>query len=276
MVTQPLPSCSPSSNPQHCALIVGHPGHELKVFGWMCEHKPRVYMITDGSGRHGIPRTLSTAALITQLGCEPGEVFGAISDAQIYQAMLERDYLLFLELVDQLAESFVRHEVELVAGDAAEGFNPTHDLCRALINAAVLMAQRATGKTLGNLEFSLTEWERNAPAPTHDDRCLHWTLDDHLLAKKIAAAQDYVELKNEVQRALAHRGKEYFRVECMRNNDLEALPRWSNAPDYESWGERHVAAGEYPSVIRFKQHILPITEAILNYAVHATMEPHSL
>ena len=255
------------------ALVVGHPGHELKVFGWMTECKPRVYVVTDGSGRHGIPRTSSTSALIQSVDAQPGEVFGWAPDAEVYRAILEQNFSFFLGLIDELANSFLKHEIDCVAGDAAEGFNPTHDLCRSLINAAVLVAQRTSGREISNFEVSLTEWEQNCPQPVHDDRCLHWILDDRLLAEKLRAADQYVELKHEVQRAIAARGKEYFRLECLRRTHSAELPDFNlGKPGYEIWGEQRVAAGHYCEVIRFKQHILPIMEAMLNHTSQNALE----
>jgi len=275
-----LPSRHPPSSPlpvdsfQHCALVLGHPGHELKIFGWMSKYRPRVHVLTDGSGQQGEPRTLSTAALITRVGSEPGEVFGSIRDAEIYRAMLNRDLGLFLRLVDQLSDSLLKHEIDSVAGDAAEGFNPTHDICRALINAAVIKALSLSRRTIANFEFSLTEWEPNSVEPLHDDHCRHWILDDELLARKIAAAEQYAGLKSEVDRALAHRGREYFRLECLRSSSATGLPHFNGAkPVYERWGEQRVADGRYPTVIRFKQHILPIMKTVLNYAGQASLAP---
>ena len=268
--TLPAPSGGSS---RHCALVLGHPGHELKVLGWVSEYRPRVFMITDGSGQQGVPRTLSTAALITRLGCEPGEVFGWISDAEIYRAMLERDCGLFLNLVDQIADSFLKHKIELVAGDAAEGFNPTHDICRAMINAAVARVEQLTGRIIANLEFSLTEWEQNSPQPQHNEDCLHFVLEDELLAAKLVTAGAYVELKNEVRAAIAQRGKEYFRIECLRRARQTALPAINSSPPaYETWGGQRVQEGKYPTVIRFEKHILPILDAIRSYAASANME----
>ena len=253
---------------------MGHPGHELKVFGWMSEFKPRVYVITDGSGRHGVSRKLSTAAALIQLGCETGEVFGAVSDSEIYRAILAANYSFFLDLVDQIAGSFSAHEIDMVAGDAAEGFNPTHDLCRAVINAAVLKAQRAMGKTISNLEFTLTEWEGNVPEQEHSDRCLHFTLNDSLLKAKISAAEGYLELRNEVQQALAHRGQEYFRVECLRPAPAPTLLARTGGtkPLYETWGEQRVKGGGYRTVIRLKEHVLPIMNAVLDHGVNSNVE----
>ena len=55
-----------------------------------------------------------------------------------------RDEYRFLRMVDELAHSFVRNGTDFVAGDATEGFNPTHDICRTLLNAAVSIAQHTT------------------------------------------------------------------------------------------------------------------------------------
>lgn len=259
---------------QHCALVVGHPGHELKVFGWVSEYKPRVYVITDGSGRSGISRISSTVALVASVGACRGEIFGAVSDAEIYRAILQQDIPRFLTLVDELASSFLRHGIDCVAGDGEEGFNPTHDLCRVVVNAAILLAQRTSGRKITNLEFSMTEWEQECPQPQHDERCLHWTLDDRLLSKKIAEARQYVELKDDVNRAIAQRGEEYFRNECLRPV-LDPTPHLdtSKKPFYETWGEQQVLRGQYESVIRLEQHILPLANAIFSHAMQASESP---
>ena len=134
---------SPSANIGNPALVVAHPGHELKVFGWLHATAPRVYVLTDGSGG-GTPRLSSTAKLLNQAGAVPDEFFGPISDGEIYRAILEKRIPVFLGIVDELAASFAANAIDFVAGDATEGFNPSHDICRALVNAAVAIAERAS------------------------------------------------------------------------------------------------------------------------------------
>jgi hypothetical protein len=101
---------------------------------------------------------------------------------------------------------------------------------------------------------------------------MHWNLDDHQLAEKIAAAKQYVELKDEVERALQLRGEAYFRTECLRRTFADEPPRYDcSKPAYETWGEQRVGKGQYQTVIRFKEHILPILNAIQDYAADATL-----
>jgi hypothetical protein len=259
------------------ALVVGHPGHELKMFGWIAEHHPQVHVITDGSGRQGISRLPSTSKFLSAMDAEPGEIFGAVSDAGVYCALLETNIQFFLDLLYGLADSFIRRGVDFVAGDASEGYNPTHDICRALVNAAVELAEKATGRSIPNYEFCLTEWEQNCE-DLHDSRCLHLRLDDDMLRRKLKAAADYGELKEEVQRAIAARGEQYFQIECLRKvSAVIAEDAYTTKPYYESFGEKRVAEGEYISVIRYKEHMLPVLNALRDHGagVRPIVRPRS-
>jgi hypothetical protein len=245
----------------HAAIVVGHPGHELKVFGWVSEHRPRIYVFTDGSGQSGVSRLHATASLAAELGAQRGEIFGAAADTRIYRAILDQDLPFFLNLLDTLAASFVRHSVDFVAGDASEGFNPTHDICRELINGAVTIAEHAGKKAIPNYEFSLTEAEQSYPQ-SHDGSCMHFQLDNDLLRRKLQAARSYAELSGEVQAAIERYGEEYFALECMKKASAPVAHAHAPKPFYEMWGERRKAEGKYSSVIRYREHILPIVAAI--------------
>ncbi|PYP92476.1 MAG: hypothetical protein DMG65_03905 [Candidatus Angelobacter sp. Gp1-AA117] len=255
----------PLSSFGNAALVVAHPGHELRVFGWMSQWKPRVYVITDGSGRHGVSRVPSTSRILDRLNIPSGEIFGCINDTGIYQAIRQQDFSFFLSVTDRLASALIKHRISFVAGDATEGYNTSHDLCRVIVNAAVQIASCASAVPIANYEFCLTEWDQTGSA-VHDDRCLHFRLNDQLLSHKLEAAQQYAELKEEVSAGIAHRGAEYFRLECLRKVNWDRERILSEKPFYETWGERRVSSGAYPSVIRYREHILPLTAAIMDHA----------
>jgi hypothetical protein len=258
------------------AVVMGHPGHELKVFGWIATHHPRVYVLTDGSGQNGVSRLSATENLLAQLGAERGEIFGAATDVEIYEAILEQRVSFFLNILDVLAESFINQSIDFVAGDLSEGFNPTHDLCRELIDAAVALALRARNVSIPNYGFSLTEGE-SSYAPSHDSDCMHLRLDDDLLRRKLQAARSYAELSGEVQSAIQHYGEEYFGVECLKKNNLAVPPQWaeSGKPHYELCGEQRKAEGKYASVIRYREHIVPIMTAIREHAGMPDLKPRN-
>lgn len=245
--------------------MVAHPGHELKVYGWLAENAPRVYILTDGSGGRA-SRVASSEKVLGATRSVPGEIFGQFSDAEIYRTVLERRIATVLGLVDGLAGYFVQHRIDFVAADATEGFNPSHDLCRALVNAAVTMAERSAGKTIASYEFCLTEWEQHC-SEVHDQLCLHLRLDDGLLRQKMSAAADYRELKAEIQQAVGLKGEEYFRIECLRKVTEPFPPLELPArPYYETFGEQRVTEGKYASVIRYREHMLPVLTAIREHA----------
>jgi hypothetical protein len=138
-----------------------------------------------------------------------------------------------------------------------------------VVNAAVLQAGRLTGRDLANYEFCLAECEQNLPV-THDHRCLHFRLGDDLLRRKLQAAHDYLELQEEVRRGIAQRGREYFQVECLRKMAKpDAISSLGEKPFYEICGEQRVAGGAYESVIRYREHVLPIMQALREHALAA-------
>jgi hypothetical protein len=247
------------------ALFVAHPGHELRVFGWMSEARPLVQILTDGSGAANASRMPSAARLVQDLGASAGDIFPAASDAELYRALLAGETGFFLGVAEQLALSLCRHKIGVIAGDAAEGFNPAHDVCRAIIDAAVALAEGRSGREILNYQFSLTEWLDHGAV--HDGRCVHRGLDDAAFAAKCAAARAYAGIESEVDQALHAFGENYFRRECLRPaEDSFLVPSRMPKPYYERVGEERVASGAYRSVIRYGVHVYPVIAALRAYA----------
>lgn len=244
------------------ALVVGHPGHELRVYGWMRRARPVVHVMTDGSGSRGESRIASTGAILDEVGAVRGSIFGRMSDREIYTAMLAGDHARFLALAEELAASFVRDGVEMVTGDAVEGFNPSHDVCRYVINTAVRLAS-ADNRSICCFAFPLDR-APDAPHDTGDGRVLHIELDDDTLARKLQAAYGYPELRSEVEGAIRRFGSEPFRTECLSPVDLTdpyGLDP-NQIPFYESYGAQRVAEGAYQHVVRFREHVKPLADAL--------------
>jgi hypothetical protein len=248
-----------TSVPSVSALVSAHPGHELRVHGWLERERPEVFVLTDGSGSTGKPRVASSAALLARAGARPGSVFGRFSDRELYEIILDGRIEPLAALAHELAGAFAAGGIETVAADAIEGFNPSHDLCRLLTDAAVVLARRRTGRAISCYEFPL----EGAPDSERDGSlCL--VLDDAALERKMAAARAYPEMASEVARAFERHGAAAFRTECLRPADPEAdveslIPQ---PPYYESYGERQVQAGRYPQVLRFREHFLPLARAL--------------
>ncbi len=70
------------------ALIIAHPGHELRIYKFLQVYKPRVYLITDGSGGEQASRVQSTKEVLESCGATLAEGFDIVPDKKIYQELL--------------------------------------------------------------------------------------------------------------------------------------------------------------------------------------------
>lgn len=281
MLEQTLPS-------ERAALVIAHPGHELRVYGWLEQARPRVFVLTDGSGRSQQSRVASTDEVLSTVGAARGAIYARFTDVALYAAILDHDFELFKALADELAEAFVREETQVVAGDAAEGYNPAHDACRLLLDAAVALARGLSGTRIENLEFTLVG--RPDECAEESRAAARWLrLDDETFARKLLAARNYPELAAEVEAALAGVGSaglrahpdlaarsglnsngtngDSFRVECLRPASAGAQEgrEFEGPPFYEQYGERQVASGHYSRVLRYREHMLPLAEALRSH-----------
>jgi hypothetical protein len=270
------------------ALVTAHPGHELCLFGWLKQARPRVFILTDGSGSTGEPRLGLTTKLLTHTGAREGTIYGRLTDAQVYRAMLGGDACFFVILAVELAEIFARERFDYVACEAVEGYNPTHDVSRLITGAALARANRMSDHQTVGYEFTLIKQGRShLEAPRGDSVWLR--LDDATLGEKIetmrahphlrdevsagldgtsmAAFRNYPELAAEVQRLVDEMGPEAFRVEHLRRVACGvAAAKTSEAPFYERYGEVLVRCGRYAQAIRFSEHLAPIAEGLRRFA----------
>jgi len=251
------------------ALIISHPGHELRVFHWLEQTRPLVLVLTDGSGSVNQARISSTTRILKMVGARPALVYGVFTDREIYSRILERSESMLVDMIEQVASTLVEQEIDTVAGDALEGYNPSHDLCRYLINAAVMLAGRRSGKFIENLDFPLVGPPDACP-PHLLSSAVRLRLDDAALERKLHAAEEYAELKPEVEAALKSVGKDGFRYECLRPVEApECFEPPESPPFYERHGEKRVKEGVYRDVIRYREHLQPVAELFWKHAIRA-------
>jgi hypothetical protein len=247
--------------PGRSALVIAHPGHELKVFGWVTCERPEVHILTDGSGHSGCSRLDSSRAVIASASAVVGCIFGRLTDREFYEAILAGDFGLFERLVAELAKTFIENGVTRVAGDAVEGYNPAHDICRLVVDAAVGLARRH--HDIANYDFPVVA----SRLPDDGSESLTTVLDDATLELKIRTALAYRELRSEVESALETSGAESFRTEQFRRRcETATLVPPGDPPFYETYGEQQVEIGRYRHVLRYQSHVLPLNEAISSYA----------
>src|SRR5438093_7045895 len=97
---------------KRAAMIIAHPGHELRVHHWMEIARPGVLVLTDGSGRTMHSRLDSTTKILARAGATAGPVYGRFTDADIYQAMLGEKQDELLVMVEEIAAWLVAERIE--------------------------------------------------------------------------------------------------------------------------------------------------------------------
>jgi hypothetical protein len=258
-----------ADNPRS-ALVVAHPGHELRIHGWLERARPLVSVLTDGSGGGGDSRLSSTRRILREAGATEGRVFGAMTDRDLYAAVMRGDAARFTCLAEELAGDLVAAQVDLVVSDAREGYNSAHDLCWFLVDAAVAIAEHQLQRRLVVLDFPLVA--NPAGGEGIHPPAMMFTLDGPAFERKLLAAQSYPEMAGEVQVALGRFGAKAFQIESLWPADRSsASDRLANGiPFYERYGEQQVAAGVYTEVLRQRDHVEPLVMALRRHVRERT------
>ena len=242
------------------AFVAGHPGHELRVHYWLERTRPVVFVLTDGSG-HGLAgRIGSTSRVLQAAGATPGSIYGRLADRDVYEALVRRDTSLWIAFAIELSDALLRERVAYLVADAAEGFNPTHDLCRYITDAAAARVTKLTGLVLPRYEFDL---DAAADADADEAIAFRLALDQPALERKLSAGLGYPEMRDEVEQLLRRFGREAFAVEAFRPATSGQV-RWTGerAAAYERYGRDRIARGFYQTLITYETHLAPVQDAL--------------
>jgi hypothetical protein len=276
---------------QRCAALFAHPGHELVIHRWVEQTRPLVALLTDGSGTTGRSRVDSTTRVLDAAGSTPARQYGRYTDAHCYQALLERDSDFFIDVAEELADDLVRHEIDVVVADAAEGWNPVHDIWRSVVNVAIGLAEARGRQEIQNFDFLLFGSHRTA-ASCMPPGSLVLMLDEASYQRKVEVGTSYAELHAEVHAAfrgttaglvpsrdlsaeldarLGGLNADAYRFELLRRVSREKPASITTPLVYELYGEMLVARERYKEVIRHDEHLLPIEAALRRLEISETV-----
>ncbi|WP_457154337.1 hypothetical protein [Mesorhizobium sp. P5_C1] len=247
---------------QH-VLILAHPGHELRIHHWLELKKPRIYLLTDGSGGRHSSRTQYSRDLVEAAGATAGAVFGDIPDAIWYKALLARDSGVFADVLTRISADLSHmHEVQIVS-DAVDGYNPMHDLAFAFGNA---LKRRLQGTKPGRKQLCSAAVP-NVPGAVE----VEIQLDSAARARKMAAVQAYTPLADEARQIL-ERDPQCFDRELLISQQFDWDAPWT--PEWERIGKDRVAKKIYDRCITFKENVQPVAQQLMSESTreHASRE----
>jgi hypothetical protein len=233
-------------------LIVAHPGHELRLLNWMERERPLVFILSDGSGGAQSSRLDYSVSAIQAAGATLIEGSGQRSDREWYAAILAGDIPAFTKTVDVIAAAALSAPARLVISDAADGYNPLHDLCQAIGSAVVArMAGNAKPPT-----FLVAP----ATAGAIGTESIKWALENESARRKHLAVSAYTPLAQEAAQLLAD-------APDALNTERLLVPGFdwpeNYAPEWEAFGRKRVREGRFAAPITYRDHVLPIAKALL-------------
>jgi hypothetical protein len=238
------------------ALLIAHPGHELRILGWLETARPIVFITTDGSGATGVPRISKSAEVLRTAGCIAGSAFGRFTDVNVYDFILHCDVEPLVCMTREIAMSLADAGVEYAIGDAVEFYNPVHDLSRVILSLAIEYARQLTHRAIRQFEFAVV----NSPGKRGANDIVV-NLDEAALRRKIDVALHYDELEAQAAEDIRRNGLDAFRTERLHFLERGAAPLEPSAtPFYEERGEEQVSRGRYAEVLRYRPHFAAFVE----------------
>ena len=243
-------------------LIIGHPGHELAVHHWLETARPRVFVLTDGSGLQGKPRLEPCRACLSAAGAEPGGVFGPLSDRGWYRALLAADPGPLAASARAILEDAAERAPGLIVSDAMEGQEPLHDLACAVADAVAAALERS-GHAVERRTFPVSGPIRR------DEPLLELRLDAAASARKWAAARAYAGMEDEIEGRLAEPG---FRMDREPFHRPAPEPPALWRPAYEQVGREGVALGRHAEAIEYARHVRPVIRRLRSALAERTAE----
>ena len=248
-------------------LIIGHPGHELRAFKFIKDYKPDAVIITDGSGSQHSSRIANSIKILDSLGSRCINLFNPFTDKEIYDFILNENIRAIGKIRAIILNEVLTQGYDLLIGDALEGFNPTHDLCRYIINSVVKKANLENRDyAIKNISYKLDSVSSNKSNLISDESVFNFFLSEKEFNEKYTAALNYPELQFELDKAIQLYGKDAFMNEEYEVvEDIEMISNWSTPyPFYENYGKEKVRDGIYQHSIEFEKHMKPIAIALLN------------
>lgn len=273
------------------ALLIAHPGDELKLFGFINQAKPYLFILTDGSGRTR-PATLNdTWRILNSIFPESGDIFymmtqqdkekhGYINNYLLYQEILNKQESFFAVYINQIVYNLSEKNIDYLVVNSREEYNPINELCRIMAEIAVKLVERGKGKKIMLYEFPVIKPYNEGI----NDGCIRINLDEELMKKKLywisrydSSVLDDLKLNVRIDKNAILNLKEMpGGLEEVENILLQVAPDFlkneylfpyiykesSEKPFYEIYAERLVNSGIYMEAITYKSHILPIKKRL--------------
>jgi len=218
----------------------------------MERQRPLVFILSDGSGGAQSSRLDYSISAIRAAGATLIEGAGRRSDREWYARIIAGDVSAFMQVADAIAAAALAKHVSLLVSDAADGYNPLHDLCQALGSAVVArIARDATPP-----KFLVSP----ATAEAIGTESIAWKLEEEAARRKHQAVSAYLPLAEEAAQLLDE-APNVLNTERLLIPTFDWPDSWN--PEWEAFGRKRVNEGRFAVPITYRDHVLKIAKALL-------------
>ena len=245
------------------ALVIAHPGHELRLYDWLNKARPDVHILTNGSrSRAARTRREASMALLKDVGCRAAGAWSGVADATLYEHVIAQRHRPFLDCTAQLAADLVDRDIEMVVTDAWQYYNIAHDLTHLMARVAAREASAQLERNILVLECQIAPSALAPTAPAVRRRSSK-SLSPEAAARKREVSHLFPDVETEIADIETHEAESAYAIEQLFEPAPIGLLRAPPAqkPAYEVYGEARVAAGLYKDVLRWR-HAASLIETL--------------
>ena len=257
---------------RRCMMIFSHPGHELTVLGMLQRFRPHLLFLTRADSCGSTDREDFSYRIVRELGLQHQTSFLGHSEFDFYEAVLEHNVPFFESVLQEILECLDHVRPDDVLGDAFECYNINHDVCRLLIDRAVLDFQHRLAVQLNNYEVPLASFG----TPELAQRSLWERSYQSQRIERFRLTAEEIQCKRELLKNVSSQPYISSLISCMHPSrfDFEVRisaeagrdltqPMTGPWQSYEDRGRESVAKGKYGQVIHFDGDFVPLVEKFL-------------
>lgn len=192
--------------PGNYALAIAHPGHELRLHGFLEQAKPFVFILTDNSEATGqdmmwdsikaIDRATKQGMNITpanmkseflrkafKYSIQEGDKKVHLKDSMIQYEVENMRTEFFNDYTDWMAQKLIQYKINYLVCDATESWHLSHEVMRMLADIAIMKVKQKTDDDIQLLDFAISE---KYDSRMHE-HCIKIELDDEAIQRKLHA-----------------------------------------------------------------------------------------
>lgn len=247
------------------ALVVGHPGHELAIYGMLQRHPPEVIVVvTDGGGAR---RVSESREGLRRIGLLERTRYLDLPEQRFYDALLDGDVGFVREAAGAVRDCVRLFAPTDVLCDAVEFYNPLHDITLPIVRTALDGWDTRVYEVPLVYEVSGDEEQyavQRVPDSMSDRRLTFALTEDELEAKVTARNEVYCSLHTQAgPELLGVSPAEMAHEEIALASDRVTSPgAGGRALRYERRARLLHAQGNVARMITYGEHFGPMLDAL--------------